>query len=198
MRRWVGLAGLATLGAVAAGCMSGGSPHGTLSASDALAQARKDGFLKPARVSRPPVYECSRHRFERAVTSSGRFSEYRRPSYALVFTDRHVPVTFDTVRVAMLITVFPDAATAARCARAGIFQAMHIPTNSSSRLIDPTTVLSVMHAPNAPGFEVPDDTGQYNTFIAHSRVFAQGLAYNEPHSKIVRQDLERLAAEIAG
>ena len=31
-----------------------------------------------------------------------------------------------------------------------------------------------------------------------SRAFAQGLAGNEPHSKIVREDLERLAAEIAG
>jgi hypothetical protein len=29
-------------------------------------------------------------------------------------------------------------------------------------------------------------------------VFALGLAYNDPHSKIVREDLERLAAEIAG
>ena len=37
-------------------------------------------------------------------------------------------------------------------------------------------------------------TGQYETFIANGRA----LAYNEPHSRIVRADLERTAAEIAG
>ena len=41
-------------------------------------------------------------------------------------------------------------------------------------------------------------TGQYETFIANGRVLAVGQAYNEPHSEIVRDDLERLAAEIAG
>ena len=40
--------------------------------------------------------------------------------------------------------------------------------------------------------------GQYETFIANGRVLAVGQAYNEPHSKIVREDLGRLAAEIAG
>ena len=41
-------------------------------------------------------------------------------------------------------------------------------------------------------------TGQYETFIANGRVLAYGLAYNEPHSRIVRADHERIAAEIAG
>ena len=40
--------------------------------------------------------------------------------------------------------------------------------------------------------------GQYETVIANGRVLAVGLADNEPHSKIVRDDLERIAAEIAG
>lgn len=34
--------------------------------------------------------------------------------------------------------------------------------------------------------------------IANGRVLAVRQAYNERHSKIVREDLERLAAEIAG
>ena len=48
MRRWVAPAVVAALGVVAAGCL-GGSQHATLSASDALAQARNDGFVNPKR-----------------------------------------------------------------------------------------------------------------------------------------------------
>ena len=54
-----------------------------------------------------------------------------------------------------------------------------------------------MHAPGAPGSASAEDDGEYDTWLAHGRVFAIGLAYNEPHSKIVRDDLQRLAAEIA-
>jgi hypothetical protein len=97
----------------------------------------------------------------------------------------------------------------AGCAEAGIHQAMHIPVDPSNplgygppyrpyKLIDSTTVETSMHAPGAPSFEFAEDTGEYDTFLAHSRVFALGIAYNEPHSRIVREDLERIAAEIAG
>jgi len=54
------------------------------------------------------------------------------------------------------------------------------------------------HAPGAPGSSFPEDTGEYDTFLVRGRVFAQGIAYNEHHSQIVREDLERLADEISG
>ena len=63
-------------------------------------------------------------------------------------------------------------------------------------MIDPTTIVINEHPPGSA--IIPDETGKYDTFLARGRVFAQGLAYNVPHSKIVREDLERLAAEIAG
>jgi hypothetical protein len=55
-----------------------------------------------------------------------------------------------------------------------------------------------MHAPGAPGSASAADDGEYDTWFANGRVLALGLAYTEPHSTIVRQDLQRLAAEIAG
>jgi hypothetical protein len=45
MRRWAAPAVVAALAVVAAGCLGGGSQDATLSASDALAQARSDGFV---------------------------------------------------------------------------------------------------------------------------------------------------------
>jgi hypothetical protein len=210
MRRWVGLAVLAILGAVAAGCTGGGGHHATLSASEALAQARKDGFVRPRRDSAPASWYCeARYSDQGPPTPTGRYANYVRPSYALGFNDRRVPAgPENTARIGMLVIVFPTAAIASRCAAAGVYQAMHIPVDPDDatghfelrpyKLIDATTVETYMHARGAPGFEFPDDTGSYETYFARRRVFALGIAYNEPHSTIVREDLERLAAEIAG
>ena len=104
----------------------------------------------------------------------------------------------------MLVTVFPDAATARACAEAGIYVDLHPDpvfgksARLSRRMVDSTTVVIDEHEPGRRGDSFRDDTGEYDTFISQGRVFAQGLAYNVPHSKIVREDLERIAAEIAG
>jgi hypothetical protein len=109
----------------------------------------------------------------------------------------------------MLMVVFPNESIARRCAAGGSYGATHIPVDQTNPLgagppyrpskpIDSTTVETSMHAPGAPGFQFLEDTGEYDTYLARRRVFALGLAYNDPHSKIVREDLERLAAEIAG
>jgi hypothetical protein len=198
MRRWVWLAVLATLGVVAAGCLGGGSQHATLSPSDALAQARGDGFVKPHRGP-GQSWHCAR--------PSESDSPAYRPNYSVSFGDKRVPPTSgNTARIAMMVVVFPDAATAKQCAKAGIYGAMHTPVHPSNplgpfipyKLIDSTTVETGMHAPGAAGFANSEDDGEYETWIAHGRVFALGLAYNEPHSRIVRDDLQQLAAEIAG
>lgn len=201
MRRAIGLASVMVL---AAGCMGEDSHHSTLSASDALAQARADGFVRPVRDTQPPSYKCVGHFVDVGPPQpTGRYAGYVRPSYALAFNDRRVPPGPENVaRIAMLVIVFRDAATAAECARAATFSEIH-PTGTSGsarlsrRMIDPTTIVINEHPPGQRGSS-PDETGEYDTFLARGRVFAQGLAYNEPHSKIVREGLERLAAEIAG
>jgi hypothetical protein len=65
-------------------------------------------------------------------------------------------------------------------------------------VIDPTTIRISRHAPGAPGSGFPDDDGEYNRWVTQGRVFGLGFSRNMPHAKIVRADLERLAAEIAG
>jgi hypothetical protein len=210
MRRSFGLAAVAALGAVAAGCLSGASHQGTLSATDALAQAREDGFVKARRLAQPPSWLCGRRYTSLGPTApSGKFAEYVRPNYVINFTDKRVPEGPDnSPRIVMTAVVFPNESTAQRCAEGAIYQERHIPVEQFDaqgggpfkpyKLIDPTTVETFMHAPGAPGFDNSVDDGTYQTWIAHGRVFALGLAYNEPHSQIVREDLERLAAEIAG
>ena len=178
--------------------MGGGSQHATLTAADALAQARRDGFVKPKRGP-GQSWHCAR--------PSESDSLPLRPNYSLVFGDKRVPpASGNSARIAMMVVVFRDAATAKRCAEAGIYGATHTPVRPSHplgpfipyKLIDSTTVKTHMHAPGAPGSASPADDGEYDTWLANGRVLALGLAYNEPHSKIVRDDLERLAGEIAG
>jgi hypothetical protein len=200
MRRRVGLAAVAALGVVATGCMGGGSHHGTLSATDALAQARRDGFVKAMRQAQPPSWLCDRNDARIGPAApSGRFADYVRANYAIMFEDTRVPPgPGDAARIAMMVIVFPKDSFARRCAEAAIYESMHASADTPSKRLDGTTVITAPHPPGAPGFANDVDDGTYDTWIAHGRVFALGLAYNEPHSQIVRENLERLAAEIAG
>ena len=188
--------------------MGGGAQHATLSPSDALAQVREDGFVKVQRETQPASWLCYAN-FSRLgpTTPAGKFADYVRPSYVLTLEDARVPATADnSARIAMMVVVFPDAATAKQCAKAGVYGAMHRPVHPSNplgpfipyKLIDSTTIKTHMHAPGAPGSEGPQDEGEYDTWLAHGRVFALGLAHNGAHSKIVREDLDQIAAEIAG
>ncbi len=206
VRRTIGPVVIAVLGG---GCMgSGASHHPTLSRADALTQARSDGFVHAAYDKAPSSYRCTERTFElgpvRPATSD---VGYVRPLYVFEFEDRRAPVVDETsTRIGLLIIVFPDAATAARCARAAIYLDEHIqidridpasPTRPY-KLIDPTTVETYMHKRGLPGSVSPKDDGRYDTFLSHGRVLGLGTAYNGPQSKIARDDLERLAAEIAG
>ena len=206
MRRWAAPAVVAALGVVAAGCLGAGSQHATLSASDALAQARKDGFVNPKHV-RSVAWRCDGKTWDQARPDAvGADAHFVVSNYDLVFDDRRAPLESDnTARIAMTVVVFRDADTARRCADALVYQSMHSPTDPSNptgphipyKVIDSTTVEMHPHAPGAPG-AFPEDTGDYNTMLARGRVFGLGFAHNEPDAKIVREDLERLAAEIDG
>lgn len=203
MRRWAGLAVLAVLGAVTAGCVGDASHHPTLSAKEALAQARSDGFVRPVRYNQLLTYLCAEHQFVVGTSTSGRYAGYTRPTYQLEFDDSRVHVGPGNVaRIAMVITVFPEPRRPA--VRPGWDLPRHASVTSQRERtplahdVDPTTIVIDKHEAGRRGDSFRDDTGQYDTFFAQGRVFAQGLAANVPHSKIVREDLERLAAEIAG
>jgi hypothetical protein len=53
-----------------------------------------------------------------------------------------------------------------------------------------------MHKGSVLGEVFPND-GQYETYLASGRAFATGLAYTEHDSRIVQEDLVRIAAEIS-
>jgi hypothetical protein len=204
MRRWAGPAALAALGAVATSCLGGASHHPTLSAKGALAQARREEFVKASLAERLPTYRCADREFEVGSTTSGRYAGYVRPTYQLSIDDSRVRNGPGNVgRIAMLVTVFPDAATAKACAEAGIYLDLHPDPvfRQSARLprrqIDSATVVIDEHKAGRRGDSFKDDTGQYDIFLSNGRVFAQGLAYNLPHMRIVRGDLDKLVGDIA-
>ena len=202
------LAGLAVT-AVLAACAGGGSGS-ALTAAQALHQARTDGFTRAGHGPRES-WQC------RARTAkigppqpTGQFADYTRSVYSIEFGDRRVPPTSDnTARIGMAVFVFADADFAARCAHAGIYTSEHQPVHPDAvalgqrsktfpyKLIGETTVETHMHKRDAPGAVFPSD-GQYETSLANGRVFAIGLAYTEHDSRIVQQDLARIAAQISG
>jgi len=205
MRRWAAPAVVAALALVVAGCLGGGSQRAMLSATDALAQARKDGFVNPKHV-RSVAWRCDGKTWDQARPDAvGADAHFVVSNYELVFDDKRVPLESDnTARIAMLVVVFPDAGMARRCADSFVYQSTHSPSDPSNptgphipyKVVDSTTVEMHPHAPGSGVF--PEDTGDYNTMLARGRVFGLGFSHNMPHAKIVRADLERLAAEIAG
>jgi hypothetical protein len=202
----VGLAVVATLGAVAAGCFGGGSPHGALSGRDALAQAREDGFVRLTRQEHPGAWVCDSKRATQGIVGA---AHYLTPRYMITFEDKRVPRESDnTGRILMGVIVFPNAAMAERCAKGAFYEGTHIPRDGYDpegdgpyrrvTVIDPTTVQVSRRPAGAPVAEFPQDDGDYETWLAHGRVFGLGMARNKVDARIVRADLERLAAEIDG
>jgi hypothetical protein len=173
-------------------------------------QARADGFTRVVRTG-GESWHCTGHVSAIGpAQTTGRYAAYIRPRYGVEFGDRRVPATKDnTARIGMLVVVFPDPKLAARCAAAGVYTDEHQPINLDAlaqgkrtktypyKLIAGNTVESHMHKSGLPGSEFPSD-GQYDTFIAHGRVLALGIAYTEHTSQIVQSDLARFAGEIAG
>jgi hypothetical protein len=161
--------------------------------------------VKASIADRPPTYRCAEREFEVGSTTSGRYAGYVRPTYQLSINDSRIHNGPGNVgRIAVLVTVFPEAATAKACAEAGIYLDLHPDPiyGKTARLprrqIDSVTVVIDEHKAGRRGDSFKDDTGVYDIFLSKGRVFAQGLAYNVPHMKIVREDLDKVADDIAG
>jgi hypothetical protein len=199
--------------AVAAGCFGGsGASHRTLTAAEAVHRARADGFTRVSRQA-GQSWRCRDRLVETGPrTTVGPYASYRRATYALQFGDRRLPnVDDNTAQIAMYVAVLPDASLAARCARAGRYQADHVPVEPPGfvqpglgqmrviphRTLGPTTIVTHEHKIGRPGSLYPDD-GDYQTSLARGRVLALGLAHTRSASRIVQADLARLAAQIAG
>jgi hypothetical protein len=196
---------LAPAGAVliaAAACVGGSSSHATLTAAQAIAQARADGFADAVR--RPPAesWRCAPHEIATGpVQTTGRYAKYTRPVYSIEFGDKRAPAGADnTARIGMIVVVFHSSEFAAACAKAEIESGKTVRSHGKVmpyRVISPTTIEHGMRPPNTPG-SPPGETGEFDTYLADGRALALGIAYNEHDSQIVQDDLARIAHEIAG
>lgn len=191
--------------ALAAGCFGGSSAHPTLTEKRAIRQATAEGL----KVYRMPLtsWYCRGFEAEQGpAATTGRYASYTRDSYEIQLDDKRVkPGPGNTARIGMLVAVFPNASIAGRCARASLFQTDHLlvsPTSSRTRVIphtmvSPVTMETHVHKPDTPG-NIAGQDGEYDTYFADGRVLALGLAYNEPNSRVVEDDLKTIASEIAG
>lgn len=200
MARWTCI-GIVAGVLAAAGCAGGSDRHATLTASQALHQARADGFVR-VRSGPNGSWRCAPHEFDIGpAQTTGRYSRYARPVYSVEFGDTRAPAhAGNTARIGMVIDVFRSAAFAARCAEAGIESERSASSHGKPlpyRVISATTIEHGMHRADTPG-NTPGATGQFDTWLADGRAFAWGLAYNLHDSRIVQEDLARLAHEIGG
>ena len=190
--------------ALAAGCFGSSSAHTTLTQTQAIREAMADG-LKVYRMPRTSWYCAGSVAEEGPTFTTGRYADYTRASYVIQLGDKRVPPKGDTARIGMLVAVFPDSKIAGRCARADLHETDHLLVSDASsrtrviphRVISPVTIETHMHKPGATGTLAGQD-GEYDTYLADGRVLALGLAYNEPDSRVVEDDLKRLASQIAG
>lgn len=203
---------LATLATLTAGCLGSGSArHSTMTPSQAVAQARSDGFVGPVIQRAPASWLCNRHgAILGPAEPTGRYRRYLRPRYSMEFSDRRIPPRDgNTAQAVFDLVVMRNARIAARCARAGIYSDEHRLVHNGQRtlgphpkmrrytVISPTIIQISKTPPGAPG--VPAGmTGDYDVWLSHGRVLALGLAYNVPNAGIVNADLVKLAAQIAG
>jgi hypothetical protein len=209
MRTWAPLAGLAVVIAACGFAADSLGSSSTMTAAEALHQARADGFTRPGLES-GESYLCDGHRIDVGPANpAGQYADYQVPSYGLGFGDRRAPPDKeDTGQIAMTVLVFRDANSAARCAQAGLYLTEHQPVHSTAfllgrssqtypyRMISPTTAETHMHGPHAVG-QPPMTDGYYETWLSHGRVLAFGLAYNAKNALVVRTDLDRIARQIA-
>jgi hypothetical protein len=198
--------GALALVALAAGCFGSSSAQPALTGGQAVRQARADRFTGVERAS-AGSWHCDRFGVEFGPpATTGNYERYVRPSYQLSVGDKRVPPAEDgTGRILIVLSVFPNASIAARCARALLWETDHprVPfivgrqPAIRHRMVSPVTMETHRHKIDAPGNIYPDD-GEYDTVFANGRVLAMGLAYTRPTSRIVEGDLERLASQIAG
>jgi len=186
----------------AAACVGGSSSHATLTATQAIARARANGFINPVR--RPPgeSWRCAPHEIATGpVQTTGRYAKYARPVYSIEFGDKRAPAgADDTARIGMIVVVFHSAKFAAACAQAEIETGKTVRSHGKVmpyKVISSTTIEHGMRPPNTPG-SPPGETGEFDTYLADGGAFALGIAYNAHDSQIVQDDLARIAREIAG
>jgi hypothetical protein len=209
MRIWAPLAGLAVVIAASGFAADSKGSSSTMTAAQALHQARADGFTRPGLES-GQSYLCDAHRIDVGPANpTGQYADYQVPSYGLGFGDRRAPLEKDdTGQIVMTVLVFRDANHAARCAQAGLYMTEHQPVHSTAfllgrstqtfpyRMISPTTAETHMHGPYAVG-QLPTTDGYYETWLSYGRVLAFGSAQNAKNALVVRTDLDRIARQIA-
>jgi hypothetical protein len=189
-----------TLLVATSACAGGSSSHPASTLAQAVHQARADGFVDPMHGP-DESWRCAPHQVDIGpARTTGRYAGYVRPVYSIEFGDRRAPARADkTARIGMIIAVFTSARFAAMCATAEIETERSFTSHGKLvpyKVVSPTTIEHGMRRAGAPG-SPPGETGQFDTYLADGPVFAMGMAYNLRDSKIVQDDLARLAHELA-
>jgi hypothetical protein len=176
--------------------------HGAqLTASQALAAAKADGFTRVVRIPSPGSYGCYPGQVVLGPSQpTGKYKSYLKPEFALEVTDPNVhgPVP------GFAIVVRPTAADAAKCAKAEIQQLKHSPFGASQqqpyKVIDDATIDLSPHPAGTPNGRTSyaKATGDYQIYLSHGRVLAMAEAFTQPDAATAENDISKLASQIAG
>jgi hypothetical protein len=191
------------LAAVAAGCLGSSSHHAALTASQAVAQAKADGFTKVMLAPGPPAWNCSheiattRANIESGVYKMyGRHLRFEKPRYQL---EAKLPKVGGNGLV--VIIALPSASLAARCVKAefDIYERT-IPgvIRQPYKVIDAATIVVDPNPPGAPGSTSPTATGDYEIYLSNGGVLALGNADTRQSAATVESKLSALVRQISG
>jgi hypothetical protein len=190
------LCSFVTLSVVAGGCLGSSSQHAELTSSQALAQAKADGFAKIYHHVQPASWDCANGYPQLGTPEpTGGYRSYMKPRFELDMRDPHIRGSQGVV-----VIVLPSDAGAASCAAAEINELLHPFTviKHPAKQIDDATVVVSPHPPNAPGETYAKATGDYEISLARGRVLALGNASTQPEAATLESDMSKLASQIAG
>jgi len=166
-----------------------------------VAQARADGFRKIFIQRNPAAWSCTpQNPLTRANTATGvyemngRKHMFVKPRFQL---EARVPKSIGHGQGGVVLIVLPNAALAARCAKAEI-NMIHVFTKQPYKVIDAATIVVAPHPPGAPGESDPAATGAYEINMSRGDVLVLAGTDTRPSAAAAESKLAELAEQISG